>query len=327
MKNQEVILSLFGGLGGSRLSAEQAGLKVAKEYVSEVNKAAIKVYKANYPDAIMVGDVRNLVAKDFVDVTIITGGSPCQNFSMAGRRKGMVTKTNVEVTTLKQYLKLKKEGFEFVGQSYLFWEFVRLYQEIKTLQIKQGKKPLKFLLENVKMNKKWEQVITKAVGVQPILINSAKVSAQNRERLYWTDIQGVEQPKDLGITISDVIPGAVSGAGARGVKNKNTDKYDYKLTVRKDNKANCLVTSRGTITEDGRVYGTGMYVDKKGNVRKISVTQYEVLQGLPEGYTNVAGVSENQRIFMIGNAWNIQTVQGIFEKLKKERKILKSQKI
>lgn len=322
MKNQEVILSLFGGLGGSRLSAEQSGLKVAKEYVSEVNKAAIKVYKANFPDAIMVGDVRNLVAEDFADVTIITGGSPCQNFSMAGRKKGMVTLTDVEVTSLKQYLKLKKEGFQFEGQSYLFWEFVRLYQEIKKIQISQGKEPLKFLLENVNMASKWEKVITNAVGVQPILIDSAKVSAQSRLRLYWTNINGVEQPNDLGIKISDVIPGAVNGAGCRGRMDKNTGKYEYPQTVRKDFKSNTLITNLGTLTKDGRAYGTGFYVNKKGKLKQLSVLEAEVLQGLTEGYTGVAGVSDAQRIKMIGNAWNIPTIVHIMSYLKRERKNL-----
>lgn len=320
MKNQEVILSLFGGLGGSRLSAEQAGLKVAKEYVSEVNKAAIKVYKTNFPDAIMVGDVRKLLAKDFVDVTIITGGSPCQNFSMCGRKKGMLTLSNVEVTSLKQYLKLKKEGFEFVGQSYLFWEFVRLYQEIKKLQIAQGKEPLKFLLENVNMVSKWEKIITKAVGVQPILIDSAKVSAQSRLRLYWTNIQDVNQPEDLGIKISDVIPNAVNGAGCRGRKNKTTDKYEYPMTVRKDNKSNTLITQLGTVTKEGKAYGTGFYVNNKGKLVRLSVLEAEVLQGLSQGYTNVAGVSDSQRIKMIGNAWNIPTIVHILSSLKRERK-------
>jgi site-specific DNA-cytosine methylase len=326
MKKQEVILSLFGGLGGSRLSAENAGLKVSKEYVSEVNQSAIKVYQHNFPDIILVGDVRNLISKDFTDVTLITGGSPCQNFSMAGTRKGMTTKTNIEVTSLTQYLKLKKEGFEFEGQSYLFWEYVRLYREIKNLQIKQGKEPLKFLLENVKMSKKWEQIITSALGVNPILIDSAKVSAQSRLRLYWTDIQGVKQPKDLGIKISDVIPGAVSGAGSRGRMNKKTGKYEYYLTIRKDNKSNTLVTQLGTITKEGRPFGTGMYVNKKNQLKMLSVSDAELLQGLPLGYTKVDGVSDSQRIFMIGNAWNIQTTTNIFEKLKKERKKIKQSK-
>ena len=125
----------------------------------------------HHPDSIYLGDVRNIkivkgkinhYGNTYGDFELIIGGSPCQSFSFAGRRKGMTTTENIRVTTLKQYLKLKKEGFEFVGQSYLFWEFVLLVKSLK---------PKYFLLENVKMDKQLEKVITEALGVKPILIN------------------------------------------------------------------------------------------------------------------------------------------------------------
>ena len=100
------------------------------------------------------------------------------------------------MTTLEQYLELKNQGFEFEGYSYLFWEYVRILQEVQ---------PKYFLLENVKMAEKWRNIITKTLGYNPILINSNLLSAQNRPRLYWSNIADIKQPKDKGIYIKDVL--------------------------------------------------------------------------------------------------------------------------
>jgi len=126
----------------------------------------------------------------------LIGGSPCQGFSMAGHRRGSSTVDGVEVTTLKQYKKLKKQGFEFDGQSYLFWEFVRIWQIIK---------PKYFLLENVRVTKQWLPMFNKAMGVEPHFINSSLVSAQNRPRFYWTNIKMKKMPKDKGIILRDIL--------------------------------------------------------------------------------------------------------------------------
>lgn len=126
----------------------------------------------------------------------------CQSFSFSGKMNGMTTKCGEEVTTLERYLELKNEGFQFEGQSYLFWEYVRILSETK---------PKYFLLENVVMHKKWEAVITKTLGVEPIMINSSLLSAQNRKRLYWTNIPNVTQPEDKGITWGDVKESGVNG--------------------------------------------------------------------------------------------------------------------
>lgn len=326
MKQGEVLLSLFAGYGGSRLSAEYAGLKVKKEYASEVNKSAIAVMRHNHPDIIQVGDVRNLKAKDFLDVTLIDGGSPCQNFSFCGKKKGMITKNEIEVLTLKDYLKLKSEDFEFEGQSYLVWEMLRLVKEIKSLQRKKGLPEAKFLLENVVMEKRWENVISKAFGVQPILFDAAVVWGQSRERLFWTDIEGVTVPEDKGIKIGDLIKGATNGAGFRGRKD-SSGKYVYPQTTRQDNKSNCLVTSLGCISKKtGKSYGTGFYTTKSGSVKRLTINQAEILQGLSNGYTNVEGVSDTARIKMIGNGWCIPVTGHIMSFLKKNKQILKSQK-
>lgn len=166
------VLSLFDGMSCGRIALERAGIKVNNYYASEIDKYAIKVTQYNYPDTIQVGDVKNLKGKDLPSIDLLIGGSPCQGFSFAGKRL----------------------NFED-SRSKLFFEFVRLLKETK---------PKYFLLENVLMKKEYEQIITGYLGVEPICINSALVSAQNRKRLYWTNIPNITQPKDKGITWGDI---------------------------------------------------------------------------------------------------------------------------
>jgi DNA (cytosine-5)-methyltransferase 3A len=167
---------------------------------------------ANYPNTIQLGSVVNVDGYSLPKIDLLLGGSPCQSFSFAGKRKGMSTKCETEILTLEHYLELKAEGYEFEGQSYLFWEYMRLLNECK---------PTYFLLENVEMGEKWEKVLSKAIGVNGIHINSALVSAQNRKRIYWTNIgmqpsglfgdleSIIEQPKDRGILLKDVLESEV----------------------------------------------------------------------------------------------------------------------
>lgn len=195
------VLSLFDGMSCGQIALERSGIKVDEYYASEVDKHAIKVTMHNYPNTIQLGsvtEVDEMIIPEAIDLLI--GGSPCQSFSFAGKMKGMSTKDNIEILSLAQYLHLKESGFEFEGQSYLFWEYVR----ILTL-IRETNPEVKFLLENVKMVKKWEDLISEVLGVRPIKINSALVSAQNRQRLYWTNIEGVEQPEDRGILLKDIV--------------------------------------------------------------------------------------------------------------------------
>ena len=207
------VLSLFDGMSCGQQALERAEIKVDKYFASEIDKYAIQVTMANYPKTIQLGSVVNVNGKDLPKIDLLIGGSPCQSFSFAGKRKGMSTKDEQEILTLEHYLQLKEEGFEFEGQSYLFWEYMRLLNEVN---------PTYFLLENVMMGEKWEKILSKAIGVKPIMINSALLSAQNRQRLYWTNIglepQGlfgdlettVEQPKDKGILLKDILEQNVS---------------------------------------------------------------------------------------------------------------------
>lgn len=202
------ILSLFDGMSCGMLALERANIKVNKYYSSEIDKHAITVSEKNYPNIIRLGDVRNIDTNKLNDIDMVIGGSPCQSFSFAGKRKGMSTKDEQKILTLNHYLELKNQEYEFDGQSYLFWEFVRIVNELK---------PKYFLLENVVMANNWELVINKTLGVNPIKINSSLVSAQNRNRLYWTNIglkpgglfgylvSTITQPKDKGLILKDIL--------------------------------------------------------------------------------------------------------------------------
>lgn len=202
------VLSLFDGMSCGQQALERAGFEVNNYYASEIDKYGIKVTMANYPNTIQLGSVVDVDGYKLPKIDLLIGGSPCQSFSFAGKRKGMSTKDEQEILTLDHYLQLKSEGFEFEGQSYLFWEFMRLLNEVK---------PKYFLLENVEMGEKWEKVLSKAIGVNGIHINSALVSAQNRRRIYWTNIglepgglfgdleSIIEQPKDRGILLKDIL--------------------------------------------------------------------------------------------------------------------------
>ena len=182
------VLSLFDGMSCGQLALQRLGIEVDTYYASEIDKYAIQVTQANFPETIQVGDVCQLKSEDYQDIDLILAGSPCQGFSFAG----------------------KQLAFDD-PRSALFFEFVRLLKEIK---------PKYFLLENVKMKQQFQDVITEQVSacypdfeggdlfgsqIKPILINSALLSAQNRQRLYWTNIPNIEQPEDKGIVLRDIL--------------------------------------------------------------------------------------------------------------------------
>tara|TARA_R100001460_G_scaffold90111_1_gene131673 strand:- start:37 stop:1281 length:1245 start_codon:yes stop_codon:yes gene_type:complete len=176
------VLSLFDGMSCGRIALDQLGIPVDKYYASEIDKYAIQVAQANYPDTIHVGDICNLDPEDYKDIDLILAGSPCQGFSFAG----------------------KQLAFDD-PRSALFFEFIRLLKAIK---------PKYFLLENVRMKKEFLQVISEQVsecypeipfGIEPIFINSSLVSAQSRQRYYWTNIPGIQQPEDKGIVLRDIL--------------------------------------------------------------------------------------------------------------------------
>ena len=242
------ILSLFDGMSCGQQALERVGIKVDKYFASEIDKHAIKVTMANYPNTIQLGSVVDVDGYSLPKIDLLIGGSPCQSFSFAGKRKGMSTKCETEILTLEHYLQLKSEGYEFEGQSYLFWEYMRLLNECK---------PKYFLLENVEMGEKWERVLSKAIGINGIHINSALVSAQNRKRIYWTNIGHepgglfgdlvckIEQPKDRGVLLKDILESNVDekyylSEKAINYINRNERNLSFQMNEN-DNKSGCVV--------------------------------------------------------------------------------------
>ena len=206
------VLSLFDGMSCGQIALYELGMYPDKYYACEIDKFAIAQTKLNFPDTIFLGDVTKLDVSKLDKIDLLIGGSPCQSFSFAGKRVGMSTESKEEVTTLAQYMELKEKGFQFAGQSYLFWEYMRILTDIRKYNPN-----VLFLLENVEMGKKWERVLSEAIGVDGVHINSALVSAQNRKRIYWTNIRtrgngrfselqsDIPQPEDRGLLLKDIL--------------------------------------------------------------------------------------------------------------------------
>lgn len=193
------VLSLFDGMSCGRIALDRLGIKVDNYYASEIDKYAMKVSEANYPDIIQIGDVTNINYDELPQIDLIMGGSPCQGFSFAG----------------------KQLAFDD-PRSALFFCFWRAVKHLK---------PKYFLLENVRMKKEYLDVISEYMGVEPIMINSALVSAQNRVRYYWTNIPGIEQPEDRGMVLRDIL-------------ETNPNNNLSKMTT-KDDKSFCLTANYG----------------------------------------------------------------------------------
>lgn len=280
------VLSLFDGISCGQIALERANIKVDKYYASEIDNNAIKVTQHNYPDTIQIGDVTKIKYKDNIlytengkyenKIDLLIGGSPCQGFSNAGKM-----------------LNFKDE------RSMLFFEYVRLLNEIK---------PKYFLLENVKMKKEWQDIITRYLGVEPIEINSSLVSGQNRVRLYWTNIPNIKPPKDKKIMFKDIIskdrkwfsllPWCFKKWGDK-------IKIDTLRTL-EDDKSFCVTT--------GKTHSKNYYLNKERNMMtKLNADEVELLQTIPVGYTNV--LSETQRFKCIGNAWTVDVIVHIFKNL------------
>lgn len=167
------VLSLFDGISCGQVALERAGIKVENYYASEIDKYAIQITQKNYPSTIQIGDVRGVKGNRYRGVDILMGGSPCTGFSFAGKQLNF-----------------------YDPQSRLFFDFVRVLDECN---------PRYFLLENVKMKREYQDIISRYLGVEPIEINSALVSAQNRKRLYWTNLPNISHPEDREIFLKDII--------------------------------------------------------------------------------------------------------------------------
>ncbi len=213
MKNNKIksnALSLFNGMGFAAMgfaamACDELGLKFDNFYISEIDKHANKAAMALYPDSIQLGDVTKWREwnVDWANIDLLLGGSPCQGFSFAGKQAGtkaVLDDVEYLVTDRQVYLDLKEKGADFLSQSHLFWEFVLCLDFIKLANPK-----VKFMFENVWMKKELLEMITRALSVDHVCINSALVSAQNRVRYYWTNIAEIDQPEDIGVKLIDIL--------------------------------------------------------------------------------------------------------------------------
>ena len=289
------VLSLFDGMSCGQIALNRAGIKYDNYYASEIEEAPIKVTQHNYPNTIQLGDVTKINIKELPKIDLLIGGSPCQSFSNAGTQDG------------------------FNGKSGLFWEYVRILKESN---------PKYFLLENVVMKKEWENIISESLGVKPVLINSSLVSAQNRKRLYWTNIPNISQPKDKNILLKNILE-----KGAETYKEKS-----YALTLHTGTVRDFFIKSQSNIVfikdengklivADGFVYFSlpkskePMKIHKikcglnNGNYsfRTLNTSENEILQTIPIGYTSIVNKTQAQN--MIGNGWTVDVISHIFKNL------------
>lgn len=314
------VLSLFDGMSCGQIALGRAGIKVNQYYASEVDKYAIKITQKNYPNTIQLGSVVFVSVETLPKIDLVIGGSPCQNLSFLGNEKGLTTKCNVDILTLDHYLKLKLEQYEFSGQSYLFWEYVRILKEVQ-----KNNPNVKFLLENVNMDEKWRKIFTRTLGVNYITIDSNLVSAQDRDRHYWTNIgltndgvlfgfkSNIEMPRDKGLLLKDVLENEVDEKYFLEYKNDvflgTTLGGDYRADdgyrAKKNGKSGTLRARARTDESCGQLAFIG------DRVRKLTPIECERLQTITDDYT--IGVPYSQRYKMIGNGWTVDVVTHIFK--------------
>jgi len=349
------VLSLFDGMSCGQIALNRIGLKPAKYYAAEIDKYAIKVTQANYPKTIQLGSVTEWRewGVNWSSIDLVTGGFPCQAWSMAGKQLGDKDERGM-----------------------LFWVMLDIMKHAKSHNPK-----IKFLIENVKMKKEFEEYIThhteQALGeVNKVLINSALVSAQNRNRYYWTNWH-VEHPEDKGIVLADIIEGGfvdrdnahcidanyykggnlksyfekhrrqlVFDTPQRAVTATDIKDHDYNKRIYSvHGKCPALAASsggnlepkilcgamRGRYNESGKitqkieqrkdektntlttVQKDNFLVEKGKQYRKLTPIECERLQTVPDNYTN--HVSNTQRYKMLGNGWTVDVIAHIFSQM------------
>ena len=273
------VLSLFDGMSCARIALDRAAIPVTSYKASELDKYAIKVSHANYPDIEQLGDVCDVKAKDVGKIDLLIGGSPCQGFSFAG----------------------KQLNFDD-PRSKLFFEFVRLKNEIN---------PGFFILENVRMKQESQDIISKYLGVEPVRFNSALVSAQNRQRLFWTNID-FDLPDDKGIILADILENGITDRqkshclDANYFKGGNLKSYFEKHRRQ--------LVFKEFLKDDWPLLDHAKYKYLSHlSFRKLTPLECERLQTVPDNYTN--HVSNTQRYKMLGNGFTVDVVAHILKGL------------
>lgn len=281
------VLSLFDGISCCRVALNRANIPVDTYYASEIDKHAITVAQKNFPDTIQLGDVAKWQSWDidFASIDVVTAGFPCQAWSVAGKQLG-----------------------DRDERGALFWTTLDIISHIKKLNPK-----VIFLLENVKMKREFEEYIThhteQALGkVNKYLINSSLVSAQNRQRYYWTNIEGIKQPEDKNILLTDIL------------ENPSDEPINYSSSGRGNGIVESRVTENPrkamTLTATGYTNRSMTKVIKNQEIEiwhNLSLIETERLQTLPDNYT--AGISDTQRYKCLGNGWTVDVIAHIFKNI------------
>lgn len=291
------VLSLFDGMSCGQIALERAGIKVDKYYASEIKPHAIKVTQHNYPNTIQLGDVRNIQAKDLPNIDLLIGGSPCQDFSQANKEK--------------LGLKGLKSG--------LFFEYLRLLKELK---------PKYFLLENVAMDDYSYHTISEYLGTYPVNINSERVSAQLRQRSYWTNIGQesfdlfgfrrceIPQPMNKNISFQSILEsGYTEKTKAKCLLESESRNNGYTYSALR---RYMLIGFINIIFKDKETYIKYANLSeeqlekeyKKGDIRNLSQIELERLQTVPEGYTSI--INRNKAASLLGDGWTVDIIAHIF---------------
>ena len=278
----ENVLSLFDGMSCGQIALNKLGIKYDNYYASEIYEPAISVTQHNYPNTIQMGSITELKSSQLPKIDLLFGGSPCQSFSNAGNGSG------------------------FDGKSGLFYEFVRLLKECK---------PTYFLLENVKMKKEWQDIISEELGVKPIKINSNLVSAQNRERLYWTNIPVFGLPEDKQIYIEDILD--TNFDSKYWLKERNAELLSKKVSIEGAPDICCIDVYNKKFKKDRKSptltlpHHNSLRLLQDGKFRKLTPNECERLQTVPVDYTNT-GIADIHRYSMLGNGWTVDVIAFIF---------------
>lgn len=284
-------MSLFDGISCGMVALKRAGIKLNKYVAYEIEDSAIRISKNNYPEIEHCGDVFDADFTNYKDYDLLIGGSPCTFWSVARKDR--------ETTS---------EGFGFQ----LFSQYVRALHESKCKY---------FLYENnFSIHKDIKTEITKALGVEPIMINSALVSGQNRKRLYWTNIPNIKLPKDRNVLLKDIIE---SGTVDRDKSLCVTRRYagfsgsQSYLCRRYFGKSMGQAVFEGDIEKIKMRWEIDPYfISNEQNIRQMSIKECERLQTLPDNYTDVPGITKQQRYEAIGNGWTVDVIAHILSNLK-----------
>ena len=307
----DVVLSLFDGISCGQEALKRAGLSTRIFLASEIEKYPKMITRKNHPLTIQLGDVRDVKGENLPKVDLIFAGSPCQDVSFAGKGKGLI----------------KGE------RSNLFFEFVRILEECRKFN-----PDVKFLLENVKMKKEYQDIISEHLGVEPVMICSSLVSAQSRKRLYWTNIP-ITEIKDKGILLKDILEGDVEVnrnipdevIHAEVKKLLKGSKYENNFKWKWDTAGRILV-----MRPDGmkiQRIGRLAFPDNKAEIvtavtqphttyRKLSVLECSRLQTLPDSYLQDCfddkgkEISNSQKFKALGNGWTVDVIVHLLQGIK-----------